>query len=159
MKKLSNPFINQKGYDCFVCSPNNPVGLHLDFYLDGDIVKTNWQPADVYQGYPNILHGGIQATLLDEIASWAVYVIAGTGGVTSRMEVRYKKPVLINKGKIYLTGKIIEQKQKIITVCSRLYNNAGDLCTDGTVFYYVFSPEVAKAKMDYPGQEAFLKKS
>jgi hypothetical protein len=58
-----------------------------------------------------------------------------------------------------LTGKIIEQKQKIITVCSRLYNNAGDLCTDGTVFYYVFSPEVAKAKMDYPGQEAFLKKS
>jgi len=116
MKKLNNPFADLKGFNCFVCSPNNAVGLHLDFYLDGEIIRASWRPEDQYQGYPNILHGGIQATLLDEVASWAVYVVAGTGGVTSRMEVRYKKPVLIDKGKISLTAEIIERKKRIISV-------------------------------------------
>ena len=30
-------------------------------------------------GYNDILHGGIQATLLDEIATWVVYAVLGTG--------------------------------------------------------------------------------
>lgn len=156
MEKLKNPFADLKGYNCFVCSPNNPGGLHLDFYLDGDVVKTSWKPEDKYQGYPNILHGGIQATLLDEVASWAVYAVAGTGGVTAGMQVQYKKPVFIDKGKIQLTAKIVNRKKRIISVETCLYDNEGNLCTEGIVDYFVYPENVARAKMHYPGKEAFF---
>lgn len=157
MKKLNNPFIALEGYNCFVCAPHNPIGLHLDFYLDGEVIKAKWKPEDQYQGYPNVLHGGIQATLLDEVASWAVYVIGGTGGVTSRIEVKYLKPVLIDKGSIALTAKIIERKKRIMTMRSGLFDREGVLCTEALVDYFVFPEEVARKKMHYPGRAVFLK--
>ena len=157
MKKLNNPFADLKGFNCFVCSPNNAVGLRLDFYLDGEIIRASWKPEDQYQGYPNILHGGIQATLLDEVASWAVYTVAGTGGVTSSMKIKYKKPVLIDKGKISLTAEIIEHKKRIMTMQTRLYDGKGTLCTEALVDYFIYPENVAKIKMNYPGKAAFFK--
>jgi len=156
MKKLKNPFSELKGYNCFVCSPHNAVGLHLDFYLDGEVIKAKWKPEDQYQGYPNVLHGGIQATLLDEVASWTIYTVAGTGGVTSRMEVQYKKPAQIDKGEISLTAEIIECKKRIISVQTHLFDGGGLLCTEAIVDYFVYPEEVARAKMHYPGKEAFF---
>ena len=156
MKKLNNPFADLQGFNCFVCSPHNAVGLHLNFYLDGEIIRASWNPEDHYQGYPNVLHGGIQATLLDEVASWAVYAVAGTGGVTYRMEVLYKKPVFIDKGKISLTAEIIEQKKRIMSMQTRLYDGEGTLCTEAIVDYFTYPEHVARAKMHYPGKAAFL---
>ena len=156
MKKLKNPFFDLEGYNCFVCSPDNPVGLHLDFYLDGEMIKASWKPEDQYQGYPNVLHGGIQATLLDEVASWAVYAIGGTGGVTARMEIQYKKPVYIDKGEIALTSQIIERKKRIMTMQSCLYDSDGNLCTEALVDYFIYPENIARKKMHYPGKEAFF---
>jgi len=157
MIKLSNPFVNLPGYNCFVCSPDNPIGLHLDFYLDDQTIKASWNPQDNYQGYPNVVHGGIQATLMDEVASWAVYAVLGTGGVTYRLDIHYKKPVLIDKGKINLTAKIIGQKGKIASIRTCLYDGANVLCSEGTVYYYTFPENIAQEKMNYPGKEAFYK--
>lgn len=157
MKKLNNPFTALKGYNCFVCAPHNPIGLHLNFYLEGETIRASWKPTDPYQGYPNILHGGIQATLLDEVASWAVYVIGGTGGVTSRIEVRYLKPVLIDKGSIALTAEIVGRKKRIMTIRSGLFDDEGVLCTEALVDYFVYPEEVARRKMHYPGRTAFIK--
>lgn len=156
MKKLNNPFIALEGYNCFVCAPHNPIGLHLDFYLDGEMIRASWIPEDPYQGYPNILHGGIQATLLDEVASWAVYVIGGTGGVTARIEVKYLKPVLIDKGSIVLTAEIVGRKKRIMTMKACLYDTAQVLCTEAQVDYYIYPEDVARKKMHYPGRAAFL---
>ncbi|MCG2717203.1 MAG: PaaI family thioesterase [Candidatus Marinimicrobia bacterium] len=157
MKKLTNPFVHQKGYNCFACSPHNPVGLHLNFFQDGDTIVASWNPQDNFQGYPNVLHGGIQATLLDEVASWAVNAIVGTGGVTSRMEVQYKKPVFIDRGSIRLVAEITEHKKKITEVRARLYSSDGVLCTESIVYCYTYPPEVAREKINYPGKDAFFK--
>lgn len=34
-----------EGYNCIGCSPDNPFGLHLCFYEDGDDIVTTWKPA------------------------------------------------------------------------------------------------------------------
>ena len=54
---------------CFVCGLENPVGLRLRIYqtAPGEIETTFTAPAH-FQGYPGVLHGGIIATILDEIA-------------------------------------------------------------------------------------------
>ena len=93
MKKISNPFEKSENYNCFGCSQNNKFGLQMKFFEDEDEIVTFWQPQNRFQGYNFVLHGGIQATLMDEIASWVVFIKLKTAGVTSKMEIRYKKPV------------------------------------------------------------------
>gem|GEM_PF-4431615 len=51
--------------NCFACSPRNRYGLKLIFF------RTE-------QG---IAHGGIVATLLDEVAAWALIAHAGNPGL------------------------------------------------------------------------------
>ena len=46
MKKIINPWIDltDKGYNCFACAPNNPYGLKMEFYEDGDDIVSIWTP-------------------------------------------------------------------------------------------------------------------
>ena len=79
------------GYNCFGCSPNNPFGLRMEFYEDGDELSVRGNRARSLPGFHDILHGGIQATMMDEIASWVVLVKMDTAGVTYRLNTRYKE--------------------------------------------------------------------
>ena len=72
MKKIINPWRNHEGYNCFGCSPDNPIGLHLEFYEDGDYIVSTWHPQHNYQGWVNTMHGGILSTLIDEVCGWVV---------------------------------------------------------------------------------------
>ena len=63
MKKILNPYLNKEGYNCVCCAPNNPVGLHLEFWEEGEDVLTIWNPGENYQGWINTLHGGIISML------------------------------------------------------------------------------------------------
>src|SRR5665648_1301951 len=80
MRKINNIHLNDDPeiYQCFGCSPYNDFGLHLEFWDDGDELVSYWKPRPVLQSYPKVVHGGIQSTLLDEIAGWVVYVKCGT---------------------------------------------------------------------------------
>ena len=44
MNKIKNPWLHKTGYNCICCSPTNPIGLHLEFWEDGDDVLTHWTP-------------------------------------------------------------------------------------------------------------------
>ena len=82
--------------NCFVCGRENPVGLHIRFYEDlanARVVVPLMIP-ETYQGYPGIAHGGILATVLDELSGRALMMGAEDDvfWVTAKLEVRYRKP-------------------------------------------------------------------
>ena len=85
MRKIKNPWTGKEGYRCFGCSPDNEVGLKMQFYEDGDDVVCFWKPMERYQGWIDTLHGGIQSTLIDETAAWVVTRKMQTTGVTSKL--------------------------------------------------------------------------
>ena len=58
---MLNPFTEIEGYKCFACCPDNQLGLKMNFYEDGDYVMAKWKPEELFQGYLNVLHGGIRA--------------------------------------------------------------------------------------------------
>jgi hypothetical protein len=37
MTDIKNPFQKIEGYNCFGCSPENPIGLHLHFKEEGNL--------------------------------------------------------------------------------------------------------------------------
>ena len=80
---------------CFLCGVENPVGLKMVIYNDpdhGQVVSTVTVP-ERFQGYPGVVHGGIVATMLDEVAGRATLLGAPDDlMVTVKLEVRYRRP-------------------------------------------------------------------
>ncbi len=156
MEKLRNPYAKDERYSCFGCAPDNPEGLQLEFCEEGEYIKSTWKPRHALEGFINVLHGGIQATLLDEVASWVVFVKLGTAGVTSRMEVRYRRTVNVDKGEITVRGKLEEMKRNLAIISAQILDKDGRICAEARLEYYTFNKEKAQEKLLYPGKENFL---
>lgn len=79
---------------CFVCGKDNPRGLKIQVsYEEAEMAATTELalPKE-FQGWTEVIHGGILATLLDELMAHAVWRFAGPG-LTLGMEVRFHKPL------------------------------------------------------------------
>lgn len=116
----------------------------MDFYEDGDDVVCFWKPQAHYQGWVNTLHGGIQATLIDECASWVVFRKLQTSGVTSDLRVKYRKPIMTTETQITIRARLREMKRNVALIDVRIENSCGVLCTEGEAVYFTFSGDKAR---------------
>ncbi|MFH0896088.1 MAG: PaaI family thioesterase [Bacteroidota bacterium] len=155
MKKIRNPFTVIPDYKCFGCAPHNELGMQMEFYVDGDDVVSFWNPPAHLQGWINVLHGGIQAALMDEVAYWVVYAQLKTSGVTSRIEAKLSKPVFTNKGALKIVGRLIEMKRNIAVIDTAIFDHEGKKCVSGTVHYFTYPKDIAKEKLWYPSDPVF----
>lgn len=153
MKKIINPWKGLKGCYCFGCSPENPMGVKMEFYEDGDEIVSFWKPKPEYQGWLDTLHGGIQAVLLDEICAWVIVRKLQTTGVTSKMETRYRKSISTNDTLLEIRASIQDQKRNIILVKATIYNSAKEICTEAVCTYFTFSKEKSQQEMFFTSCE------
>ncbi len=67
-EEIELPWHAEPSFNCFGCSPRNPIGLKLRLHRrpDGDYACETVFAAD-YASYPGIVHGGIVHVLLDEV--------------------------------------------------------------------------------------------
>jgi uncharacterized protein (TIGR00369 family) len=128
----------------------------MTFYEDGDELLSVWHPESHFQGYLNILHGGILATLMDEIASWTVYVKHKAAGVTSKMEIRFLKAVFADKGQLTIRSRIVHTRRNLIDMNVRLFDNEGQLCSEAMVTYFTYSEKKSRESLYYPDHSAFF---
>lgn len=112
---LLDPLTFGDEQQCFGCGPNNPHGLKLRFHREGESVVTTYTPTRGLEGPPGIFHGGLQATLCDEVAGWALVGLLGRMGFTTSMNVRYMRPVRIDKP-VEARAKVTSQKGDIVTL-------------------------------------------
>ena len=58
-------------HECFVCGPDNPIGLHLVFRLEDGACVSEFTPGPNHVGYPGVVHGGMIYSALDDVmANW-----------------------------------------------------------------------------------------
>lgn len=143
MQKIKNPWLGKEGYDCFGCSPANPIGLHMEFYEDGDDVVSYWKPSEHYQGWVGIMHGGILATLIDETCGWVVSRKLQTAGFTTRLDVSYKKPVHSSESSICVRAHITGQRHQMVFMKASLTNSKAEVCVEADVVYYAVDAQKA----------------
>ena len=79
---------------CFVCGKDNPQGFKIEVrYSEAELAaETELSIPREYQGWADVIHGGILSTLLDELMAHAVWHFAGPG-LTISMEVRFHAPL------------------------------------------------------------------
>ncbi len=79
---------------CFVCGRDNPRGLKIKvtYFPEELAAETELALPREYQGWAEVIHGGILSTLLDEMMAHAVWHFAGPG-LTLSLEVRFHAPL------------------------------------------------------------------
>lgn len=111
---------------CFVCGLENPAGLHLHFYDDGQAeVAADFTVAPDHQGYPGVAHGGVVAAILDEIGGRTVMIGDHQRFfVTVKMEIKYRQPVPLG-APLRAVGRIVKMKERLATAHAEI-RSAGD---------------------------------
>lgn len=77
---------------CFACGQHNPDGLGMVVSYPEPEARCNITLPDKFQGWAGMAHGGVTATLLDEIMAHAVIRYVGFG-VTISFSMRYRGQV------------------------------------------------------------------
>ncbi|MEO0097225.1 MAG: PaaI family thioesterase [candidate division WOR-3 bacterium] len=122
---------------CFACGDENPIGFQLKIIETENGVKTEFVPKKEYEGYQDIIHGGIVATLLDEMIAWACRK-KGYNAVTAELQVRYKKPMALNK-KYFAYGRISKIHHKLLIGESKVFDDEKNLIAYAQAKMYLIS--------------------
>jgi len=116
---------------CFVCGKRNQDGLQLDFELVGeDGIRTEFTPHKRFQGWKDILHGGIIATILDEVMVNVAY-LRKIMAVTVKLEIKLRKPVAVGERLIF-RGQILNQGAKTLDVKAWAEQESGAVVAEAT---------------------------
>jgi acyl-coenzyme A thioesterase PaaI-like protein len=97
---------------CFACGPDNPIGLKIDFHVDGDECTAEFTPTENHVGFENTVHGGIIYTALDDVTANILYQ-QGRKAHTARCEIRYRQPSVVGE-KLLLRGWIENERRRLI---------------------------------------------
>jgi acyl-coenzyme A thioesterase PaaI-like protein len=120
---------------CFVCGVENPSGLQLDFLTDRRVVETRFRFRRDLCGFTHAIHGGVIATVLDEVMVWAVGVGAGQLTYSGEMTVRYLKPTAPEVD-VVARGELVENKRgRLFLAKGTLSDAAGNVLAESTGKY------------------------
>ena len=96
---------------CFVCGPDNPGGLQIEFRMDGDVCRASFVPGNHHVGYDNMAHGGIVYSVLDDVmANWLF--LQGIRAHTAKCEIRYREAVELGT-ELVLEGRLLKRKGRM----------------------------------------------
>jgi uncharacterized protein (TIGR00369 family) len=126
-------------HNCFACGRTNPIGLHLHIELGDGEARTEWTVGDDYVGWSDKVHGGVVATLLDEVMAWAPSS-DDAWAVTAEMSIRFRSPAAPGE-RLTAVGRVIGQRRRIYDVAGEVRGADGRLVADGAGRYLGASAE------------------
>lgn len=111
----------QNSRKCIVCGLQNELGLRASFYeLENGEIVAKFHPVEEHQSYPNRLHGGMAAAILDETIGRAMMIRQeGIWGVTVELSLKYRKPVPLDE-ELQAVGRITRDT-------SRIFEGSGEI--------------------------------
>jgi acyl-coenzyme A thioesterase PaaI-like protein len=128
--------------NCFVCGLLNPLGLHVVFEnsTPGEVTAEFTVP-ETYQGYPGVVHGGIVAAMLDELAARSFMGVDPPRFMfTARLQLRYRKNVPVEQP-LRLVGRAGSSRKRTAEATSAIYGPDGSLLAEGQALLVDAPPE------------------
>ena len=111
---------------CYACGTKNPYGFRLNFeHPQKGVLKASVIFSEHHQGFKGIVHGGMMATLLDEVMLNLAWV-EGAPAVTAELRVRLLKPAKTGR-KIHFEGRLDDAKAKLLKTSAVAKNEKGEV--------------------------------
>lgn len=105
-------------HHCFACGTTNPIGMGLEIQLGDRRAAASWTPSPDFVGWSDRVHGGLLATVLDEVMAWAP-ASEDAWAVTSSFTVRFHRPVA--PGEVLQAAAWVERQRR------RIYDIRGEI--------------------------------
>lgn len=127
---------------CVVCGLKNDLSLRTRFYaVEGDLMVGVVTGRDEHQSYPNRMHGGMISALLDEVIGRAINLVEPDAfGVTTELNVKFKKPVPLNE-EIKVVGRLTKNTRLIFQAEGFIEDRHGTILATATGTYVKMSAE------------------
>lgn len=143
---------------CFVCGMDNPIGMRAQFYNmeDGSVICP-FRYTENNQSFPGRVHGGLIASMLDELGLRALWTEGDESifGVTMSLAVKYRKPVPYNTD-LYGRGIVTRERGMFINTHAGIYDIDGNLLSEAEVKYIKMEPETIAPDADVHEEMAYL---
>ncbi|MFA4991483.1 MAG: PaaI family thioesterase [Candidatus Omnitrophota bacterium] len=123
---MANNLRLEDDHYCFGCGSLNVSGLKLIFKVNKEnkTLSSEFTPQKIYQGYKDMVHGGIIGLILDECMVNLVLKL-GVPAVSAEYTVRLKRPAIVGK-KLIFSAKIAEEtKSRLVIVESECRDEDG----------------------------------
>jgi acyl-coenzyme A thioesterase PaaI-like protein len=118
---------------CYGCGSDNPHGMQIKSFLEGDEAVSHWRAKEHHCSYPGFLNGGVACTLIDCHSAWAAFSIECrdkgldfsekpdlSTGWTRAMSVEFLKPVPLSS-EVTLRARVIKKGRTSRTVACSLF--------------------------------------
>lgn len=117
---------------CFGCGSRNNRGLKLQFELDTQNrrLKTCWIPAKEFQGYRDIVHGGMIGLVLDEMMVNLLWALKQPA-VTAELKLRLSRPAKVGEA-LDCEAWIVSEEGRIVRTEGAVKNRAGEMVARAT---------------------------
>ena len=155
-QRLRNLFEKYTDHNCFACSSRNQIGLKLEIVQNDENCFSDFILSNDYTGFPNIIHGGIQATVIDEVGFWAMYNKYKTIGFTTRMTLDYLNKVEANT-KLRAIATKIERNNTLVNVEVKILNKDNAVGTIGNLNYKLVNDILLKKYFGKKFYEEYIK--
>jgi len=131
---------------CFVCGPDNPDGMHLQFTLDEGrrIFVCHFALDARYTGPPGHCHGGIIASILDD-AMGKVNKLRQVVALTKEMTIEYLRPVPLHNP-LRVEGREIEVQGRRHINAAEILNENNEVLARSRGTFIAIDPEKMFAK-------------
>jgi acyl-coenzyme A thioesterase PaaI-like protein len=127
---------------CFGCSQSSPVGLRLRFRRRGDTVTARYAVPDRFHGAPGIAHGGIVATILDEVSCAVVFFVRAQAVVTGELTVRYLEPCPVETP-LEISARVVSEHSRYLVIEGEVRQGEALLARSSGRFFPQARPESA----------------
>lgn len=116
---------------CFGCSSQNPIGLKLKFWEEGELEVTEFVPQKVHQSFDGVCHGGLIGTVMDELFGNHCIRLGVYPAVTARLTLRFRKAALIGE-KIRFYSRLERKKSRLYEFTGWAEDSKGNKIAEGT---------------------------
>jgi len=130
---------------CFVCGESNRKGLNLRFETDGRVVCNRFVPQPEHVGFKHAMHGGLVATLLDEMMVWACAVRTKRFAYCAELTVRYVNPVPPNQATLAIAQLVADRRGRLFEAKAELRDERGTLLASASGKYLPVDAKEAAA--------------
>ena len=127
---------------CFVCGDKNPYGLNVAFYVKDDKVVAEYTAGSHFQGYEDILHGGILSALLDEVMIRAI-LAQGVMSLTSEIKIKFRKLARVGN-RLFVEGRMVEDKGRMLIAEGKITNQDNEVVAWGEGKFFKAQGEMEK---------------
>jgi acyl-coenzyme A thioesterase PaaI-like protein len=121
---MDNALPTYKG--SFFCDLDREDGLKLEMYHKDNTVYCNFNINNRFEGYKDVLHGGMIFGILDVIIWYVIFMETKKVCMTRHVEMEFKKPVMCNLPYV-AKGRIVKVKDRNFHASAWIEDGNGDI--------------------------------